>query len=313
MKVLVVARCKENGYAPFITEQVEAVKQLGVECQFFPLKYKGLWGYLRLLPELNKAIRAFSPDIIHSHYGLSGVFANMQRRIPVVTTYHGSDINDKMVLKLSKISIRFSRFNIFVSQDNINTAMPKRNYALIPCGINLSDYEPVIEKKDARGIMGLAPDIKIVLFSGAFDNTIKNAPLAKEAVALVPDARLMELKGYTRNQVTTLMHAADCFLMTSFSEGSPQVIKEALACGCPIVSVDVGDVRNLINGINGCYIADWTPTDLAAKINMAFLSGRCTSGKDRLLQRGLANNQVAQKIHNIYTRLIYSEMDENSR
>ena len=87
--------------------------------------------------------------------------------------------------------------------------------------------------------MGLDNKKKYVLFAGAFDNTVKNAPLAQEVVSLLPGVELIELKGYSRHQVALLMQAVDCFLMTSHSEGSPQVIKEALACSCPIVSVDV--------------------------------------------------------------------------
>ena len=257
MRVLIVARCKKGHYAPFITEQVEAIRKEGVDSKFFGITGKGIVGYIRQFPGLLKAIRAFQPDLIHAHYGLCGLLVNYQRAVPVVTTYHGSDINDPKILRLSKRSIRRSRFNIFVSQKNIDIAKPQGDYALIPCGINLDDY-PLIEKTEARRIMGLDSTKKYVLFSGAFDNQVKNAPLAKNAVALVPDVTLLELKGYSRPQVAALMQAVDAFLMTSFTEGSPQVIKEAMACGCPIVSVDVGDVKEQISELKGCYL---TPSD----------------------------------------------------
>ena len=156
MRVLVVARCKNGKYAPFITEQVEAIAKQGVECQYFGVDGQGILGYLRQIPKLKKAIRDYHPDIIHSHYGLCGLLANYQRKVPVVTTYHGSDINDPKVLRLSKKAIRRSRFNIFVSRKNVEIANPKGNYALIPCGINLEDY-PILEKEDARRLMNLSP------------------------------------------------------------------------------------------------------------------------------------------------------------
>ena len=111
MRVLIVARCKQGRYAPFITEQVDAIEKKGVECRYFGVDGKGIVGYLRQIPKLLKAIREFRPDIIHAHYGLCGLLANCQRRIPVVTTYHGSDINDPRVLRLSKRSIRRSTFS----------------------------------------------------------------------------------------------------------------------------------------------------------------------------------------------------------
>ena len=105
MKVLVVARCKDGRYAPFITEQVKALEGLGVECRFFPVNKSGIGGYLMHLRGLKRAISAFSPDLVHAHYGLSGLLANLQRQVPVVTTYHGSDINDRKVRFLSRRSI----------------------------------------------------------------------------------------------------------------------------------------------------------------------------------------------------------------
>lgn len=303
MRVLIVARCKQGRYAPFITEQVDAIEKKGVECRYLGVDGKGIVGYLRQIPKLRKAIRAFRPDIIHAHYGLCGLLANCQRRIPVVTTYHGSDINDPRVLRLSKRSIRRSRFNIFVSQKNVDIARPRKDYALIPCGISLEDY-PVIDKADARRQMGLEPSVKYVLFAGAFDNPVKNAPLAKEALRQVPEAVLLELKGFSRPQVATLMQAADAFLMTSFTEGSPQVVKEALACGCPIVSVDVGDVRERVEGIDGCFISPRDPGALAESVREALAHDGRTPGRAVIEKNGLSNEVIATRIVSIYENMV---------
>lgn len=303
MRILIVARCKNGRYAPFITEQVDAIEKQGVECQYFGVDGNGIAGYLRQLPKLRKTIRKFHPDIIHAHYGLCGLLANYQRRIPVVTTYHGSDINDPRVLRLSKKCIRRSRFNLFVSQKNVDIARPKNDFALIPCGIDLEDY-PIMDKADARRQMGLNPTGKYVLFAGAFDNPVKNAPLAKAAMAFVPEAELLELKGFSRPQVSTLMQAVDAFLMTSFTEGSPQVIKEAMACGCPIVSVDVGDVRERTKGIEGCYIAERDPEDLARSIQDALNYVGRTDGRQAIEKNGLSNDVIATRIISIYENLL---------
>ena len=305
MKVLIVARCKNGHYAPFITEQVEAIEKQGVDCMFFGVDGNGIWGYLRQIPKLRKAIHEFQPDIIHAHYGLCGLLANYQRRVPVVTTYHGSDINDPKVLQLSKRAIRRSRFNIFVSQKNINIAKPEKDYALIPCGINLEDY-PTIDKAEARRRMGLDADKKYVLFAGAFDNPVKNAPLAKAAMDLVTEAELLELKGYTRSQVATLMQAVDAFLMTSHTEGSPQVIKEAMACGCPIVSVDVGDVKERLHGSEGCYVSDFTPLSVSHCITQALAFGKRTNARRTILNDGLENSTIAQTVLTIYREILNS-------
>ena len=252
MRILVVASFNKGHFAPFIVEQVEALKKQGCTIEFFGLQGKGLQGYLRNLPLLKKKIKAFCPDVIHAHYGLSGLFANLQRRVPVVTTYHGSDINDKKVLPFSKMAMRLSAWNVFVSRKTLEIAKPKKKYILLPCGIDLSDLQ-LTKRAESRRKMGLQDDRKYILFAGAFDIPVKNAPLAKDTVTCLQEnpTELLELKGYTREEVTMLMCAADAFLMTSLTEGSPQVIKEAMACGCPIVSVDVGDVKERVDGVDG--------------------------------------------------------------
>lgn len=300
MRVLIVARCKNGKYAPFISEQVEALKKQSIECMYFSVN-KG--GYFKQLPEFKKAIRKFKPDIIHAHYGLCGLFSTFQSKIPVVTTYHGSDINAKTILPLSRLAIRRSTFNIFVSKKCIDIAKPKEDFALIPCGINIEDY-PTISKSEARTKMGLKENQKYILFAGAFDNPIKNAQLAIDVVSNIDNSELIELKGYSRQEVVTLMFAVDALLMTSLSEGSPQVIKEALACGCPIVSVDVGDVKEMISGIEGCYISDHTKERIYQNlINAIAYKGR-TQGASTILEKKLDNQIIAKNIISIYSSII---------
>lgn len=306
MKVLIVASNNKNCFAPFIVEQAEALKAKGCEFEFFGLKGNGLKGYLKNLSPLKQRIKAFQPDVIHAHYGLSGLLANLQRSVPVVTTYHGSDINDRKALPFSIIAMQLSAWNIFVSRKTMEKAKPKKEYSLQPCGIDLSDLQ-LTQRNEARRRMGLDDSKRYVLFSGAFDNYVKNAPLAMKAVALLQDesVELLELKGYTRDEVIVLMCAADVFLMTSISEGSPQVIKEALACGCPIVSVDVGDVKERIEGISGCFVSPSNdPEEIASLMKKALLFEGKTKGRDSIIADGLDNKQVADKVIDIYHSIV---------
>ena len=303
MKILIVASYNKNRFAPFIVEQAEALKQVGCEVEYFGVVGKGIKGYLNAFAALRKKIKAYKPDVIHAHYGLSGLLANLQRTVLVVTTYHGSDINLPIVLRLSRIAMRLSAWNIFVSQRNVDIAQPKKNYILLPCGVNLSNFveEDICKIKEK---FNWVPNKKYILFAGAFDNKVKNAKLAQDSVALIENAELIELKGYTREQVTALFYAVDAFLMTSFTEGSPQVVKEAMACGCPIVSVDVGDVAERIEGLKGCYIAERTPQDIASKLQQALSLNSRTKGRERIIELGLTNDLVAKKLVEIYEEVL---------
>ena len=309
IKVLVVCSFKEGcegNVAPFVREQVEALRRNGVECELFLVAGKGVSGYLGHLKALNTRIKAYRPDVVHAHYGLCGLLVNLQRRVPVVTTYHGSDINNPRIRAFSKLAMRLSRWNVFVSQKSIDIVHPHKHSSLLPCGVDLSDLQ-LTEKNEARLKMHLDETRRYVLFAGAFDNPVKNAPLAKETVALLHEkhAELLELKSYSREDVTLLMCAADALLVTSITEGSPQVVKEAMTCGCPIVSVDVGDVRERIDNVRGCYVADsCDPQELSRLLKEAIKFEGKTEGRKKIVEDGLNNNQVANQLIDIYKSIL---------
>lgn len=306
MRVLLVCSFKENlteNAAPFIVEQKNALKRSGVECDTFLVKGKGFRGYLRQLRPLKACIADFRPDVIHAHYGLCGLLANLQRRVPVVTTYHGSDINEKRARRFSKIAMRLSAWNVFVSQKTMNIARPGKNITLLPCGVDLTELQ-LTSKQEARRQMHLEQEKQYVLFAGAFDNRVKNAPLAFKAAEL-SGAELLELKGYTRDEVTLLMCAADALLMTSLNEGSPQVIKEAMACGCPIVSVDVGDVKERVDGVEGCFVArNREPQELSNLLGMAFAFQDRTQGRKKIIADGFDNHNIVNILIKIYNSIL---------
>lgn len=304
MKVLVVSRYKEQ-YAshmlPFVAEQTASLRAVGCEVEAFLLRgnYPKQWKSLRA------KIREFKPDVIHAHYGLTCLVVNLAtRRVPVVSTYHGSDINVKSVRRFSKMAMCLSAWNIFVSQRNVDLAKPRKRWSLIPCGVALSD-DQLQARKEARKALGWSATDKKVLFAGAFDNPVKDSELAMSAIATLDDVDLIELRGYSREQVNTLMCAANCLLMTSKTEGSPQVIKEALACGCPIVSVDVGDVAERTEGVDGCYVvASREPNGIAAALEKAIAFEGKTDGREKIIENGLSSEMVAQKIIDIYKSII---------
>lgn len=321
MKILVLASDKGGKFAPFIEEQITALQQISVEIIRYGVTGKGIVGYLRELPALRRFIRAERPDLIHAHYGLCGLLANLQRRVPVVTTYHGSDINKPSILRFSKIAIRLSAYNIFVSKRNIAIAIRRKGeeakrlsgkYELLPCGINLPEPWSELQNKLVgqltlnQWVQGvLNKEVKNILFAGAFDNKVKDPELAKAAMNELEikgvKANLIELKGYNRDQVNALMYNCDALLMTSKTEGSPQVIKEAMACGCPIVSLDVGDVAERTSGVEGCYIVQTRePKDIAQALLLAIAYEGKTNGREKVIEMGLSNEQVAKRLVEIY-------------
>jgi len=303
MKILVVGSLNSHAgkFAPFIVEQAEALTAAGCEIEYFGINGKGIAGYLKQLPKLRKVIRKKQIDIVHAHFGLSCLLCCLQRIVPVVSTYHGSDINNPKIRKFSKVAMTLSAWNVFVSQRTLDIVAPKKKYSLIPCGVNLPKEQAFLP--DMSHV--LKPGKKHVLFAGAFDNKVKDSALAKEVCALLPDVQLIELKGYNRDEVNALMYACDTFLMTSKTEGSPQVVKEAMVCGCPIVSTDVGDVVERTEGLEGCYVAKTRePDELAELLEKALAFGKRTDGLAFVVKAGLVNDLVAKKLIEIYKYIL---------
>lgn len=331
MKILIVASYTKKRFAPFIAEQADALENAGCQIDWFGVQGKGFIGYLRELPRLRKQINSFCPDVVHAHYGLSCLLANLAtRKVPVVSTYHGSDINVPKILRFSKIAIRLSAHNIFVSQRNVELAMGNGQWAmdnisqsritnrlkncstLLPCGVNIPKPWSELQNQKVEQLTlnqwvqrVLNTGIKHVLFAGAFNNDVKDPELAKTVIKELRSegvkVELIELKGYNRDQVNALMYNCNALLMTSKTEGSPQVVKEAMACGCPIVSVDVGDVAERIEGVEGCYVVpSREPADIVAALRKAIdFEGR-TNGRERIIKMELTNEQVAKRLVEIY-------------
>ncbi|MCK5079179.1 MAG: glycosyltransferase, partial [Bacteroidales bacterium] len=262
----------------------------------------GVKAYINSYRLLKKEIALFKPDVIHAHYGLSGFFANWQRAVPVVTTYHGGDINYDKARPFSRLAIKFSKHNIFVSHKLANKAGVRKKFSIKPCGINLRVFFPE-DKMLAREKLKLKPGQTYVLFSSSFTNRIKNSALAKEAVEKTgKDIQLIELKGYSREEVARLLNACDVALLTSFMEGSPQFIKEAMACNCPIVSTNVGSVEEIIDHTEGCYLTSFDPDDVSEKLKQAIAFGKRTNGHQKISH--LDNDIMAEKIISVYKSIL---------
>ena len=299
MKVLVVGVDLDT----FVLEQCNALKKAGITVFTHKVTGHGLTGYFKEIFRIRKAIKQINPDIIHAHYGLSGLSANFQRKVPVVTTYHGSDIHSGgWILKLSRIAMQLSSYNIFVSDKLYDQSKyKKKNACIISCGIDLDTIQPLDRKRAKEDI---EKKHTFVLFASSFTNQIKNPELAQKSMSLLPQAELVELKGYSREEVNLLMNAADCLLVTSHREGGPLVVKEAMACGTPVVSVDVGDVKEVIGNTAGCYIAERNPEDIANKVEQALAFQGKTDGRQRVIDLGFDNKDIAKRIIEVYQQCL---------
>lgn len=305
MKVLFVARAKPHvleGVGRFVSDQRMALQKEGLDVDLLPIPGKGILDYIRFIKKLNQYLKN-NPDIdlVHAHNGLTGFFTNLQRKKPTIVTYHGTDINNKITRFFSIISTKLATWNIFISDNLRKKTNTNSAYSIIPCGVDTALFKP-IDKQEARRYFGFSEDEKLILFAGNFRNTVKNYPLAKHVVDQIGSSvRLIELKGLLRNEVSIMMNAVDMVLLTSFSEGSPQFIKEAMACNCPIVATNVGDIALRIDNVSNCYVTSFDETEIKNQVLkvLSTVENR-TNGRETIISQGLDNKEIAQKLIQIY-------------
>ncbi len=304
MKVLIVCSGNVENFNfilhhAFVYEQIESVKNYhNIEYDTFFIRGKGILGYLKNLKNMKKKIDKYAPDFVHAHFGLSGLLACLQRKVPAIVTYHGSDANRSGLKQLSRIAAKLSSFNIFVSEKIQRKINGKEKYSIVPCGIDFDIFQPM-EMRVAREKLNMDQNKKYILFASSFNNSVKNAPLAFSAIENLPaKPELIELKNKSRVEVNLLLNACDILLLTSISEGSPQVIKEAMACNRPIVATDVGDIRDITSGTDGCFITSFDPKETAEKISKALKFDNRTDGRKKVMH--FDNKLIAKKIYEIY-------------
>ena len=183
----------------FVKEQGEALASLGLHVFYYAIKGRGVRGYFSSLPGLKRAISDNRINLVHAHYGLCGALCVLQRKVPVVITFHNGETLTRKGRVISSLAARFSAYNIFVAQ-HIHDGLYRipGEYSILPCGIDLGRLEPMT-KTEAITAIGLPTDIPNILFGGSFSNSRKNFPLAKEAISrLHYKVNLIEMKGFSK-------------------------------------------------------------------------------------------------------------------
>lgn len=289
-------------YGVFVEEQVHDLEALGVETTvLFVNGAESRANYLRAVPQLRSALRSRRFDLVHAHYGLTGAVAVSQRRLPVVTTFHGSDCNGDRPWQ-TVISWFVARMStpIFVS-DELAAGVGRAGAEVIPAAVDLEVFQPT-DRVDARRALGWPEAGFVALLPGSRSVRRKRADLFDETLEharrSVPELRGASLEGLSREQVALTMNAADVTVMTSNFEGSPVAVKESLACLTPVVSVPVGDIEALLPGLPGCAVVPREPTLIAEALVRALGAGRPPELRARAAPFG--RPEMARRVVDVY-------------
>jgi teichuronic acid biosynthesis glycosyltransferase TuaC len=281
MRVLVFTNMYPTSEEPwrgcFVKDLADNLRRLGLDLSVFHFDGRNdRRNYVRAAVALRARVKREAFDLIHAHYGLSGAAAMVQRREPVVTTFHGPETAWPGWQRRVSWCVARATTPVFVSREGA-ADLGCLGAPVIPNGVDLELFRPK-ERREARRQLAWSLERRYILFPGVPANPIKRYDLFTAAVragqAHVPDLTPVTLEGLSRSEVATVMNAVDVTLLTSDKEGAPVSIKESLACTTPIVSVPVGDVGELIEGLTGCVIAPREPEALVRGILAALDAGR---------------------------------------
>jgi glycosyltransferase involved in cell wall biosynthesis len=329
MRILAVTNLYPTPESPgngvFIGQQVESLRARGIEVEvmFVDRRREGPWAYYRMGPPLRRKVAEFVPDLVHVMYGgvMAAEVTKQSCLPPTIVTFHGSDLLGENLSGTARKII--SHYGVYCSRkaarraqgvivvaphllSTLDRRLNPRKIQVIPCGIDLGRFS-ALDRRQCQQQLGWPASHFHVLFVSSSGDPVKRPELARSAVAHLQRKRgsvqFHVLSGVPNNEVPVWLNASDVFLLTSKHEGSPTIVKEALACGLPIVSVPVGDIPERIAEVSGCYLAEPDTRDLGEKLDLIYQRRERLHCRDKLQK--LSCEAIAATIEEFYLEVLH--------
>lgn len=303
------------GRGVFIMRQIDALRAAGVEIDVLKLSSQSNpLNHLRALRELRRMMREKDYDLIHGHFSHSLFGARLQFRVPIVATFRGSGTYGIIgpdggytfkgrILQLMSQLVALAVDQVIVVSEDMGQRLWRRSYTVIPSGLDLDRFSPM-PREEARRRLRWPPDRPIVIFAALrISAPRKRYALAESAIRLASeelgsDIELRAATDITPQEMPLYMNAADALLLTSIYEGSPNVVKEALACNLPVVSTRVGDVPERLAEVSPSAVCDDTSSALAAALVPILRHPARSNGRESV--ESLAEPLLAQRVLQVY-------------
>ena len=322
MKALVVTNMYPSERRPhwgaFVRSQVESLAALGVEPHLYEIEgWRSQAAYARALWEVPRVVREVGADIVHAHYGLSGVAAWRVSGVPLVVSFCGDDLlgrpdgegritsASRRMVALSKMAAKRAEATIVKTEEMRRVLHEVADVEVIPNGVDLEAFAPV-PRAEARARLGWPDAEAVLLFAGEPREPRKNWRLAEATrdrlAARGLPARLVAVHGRPQPELALAMNAADVLLLPSFHEGSPNVVKEAMAVNLPVVTAPVGDVAERLAGVSPGAVVARTPEAFADAAAAVLRDGVRSNGREQV--RPLEISAVARRVLAVYERAL---------
>ena len=292
-------------FGSFVQREVESLRDQGVDVDVLFMNGRARkLNYARAYPRLWSRLRDDGYDLIHAHYVLSGLVSRAQRRLPIVLTHWGIEVFRSWQAPVCQLTARWFD-GLIVQSSAMKEKLGVEAAHVIPAGIDLHRFRP-IPQNEARLKVGLPAGKRLVVWAGEHFRPEKRFDIAEQAMAQLQERRsdveLVLLSGRPHDEVPAYLSACDVLLLTSDAEGSPNVVKEAMASNLPIVSTRVGDVPSIVDGTEGCFLCTQDPSEVADRLADALAFGGRTDGREAVRSLGLA--ETSKRIIQVYEEVL---------
>jgi len=310
-------------YSSFVKSQFESIKSQFEYSELIVLTGgNNLISFLKNIIKLRKTIP--NNSIVHAQYGTvtALVAALSKKKSPLIISFCGDDVietsRNELKWKLrsylgrqmSFIAAGFAK-ELIAKSFNIYNNLPKKlqkKCTIIPNGVDPTFFY-VVPKNEALEYLNWNNKNHYILFNPSSGNNchVKNLQLAEKIVNelknKISNVELILIENRTSVEINMMMNAADCLLLTSFHEGSPNIVKEALATNLPIVSVNCGDVSERLSGVSNSYVSNsYCETKMSDLILNILNNSKRSNGREKLQSDELFIESVANKIMKIYKK-----------
>jgi glycosyltransferase involved in cell wall biosynthesis len=334
MKVLVVTNMWPSPERPhwgaFVKSQADSLAAAGCENALLEIRgWRSPAEYWRALWEIPRVARECGAELVHAHYGTSGAAA-MRVRLPLVVSFCGDDLlgrpvpsrgagagspgsgsphltlKSRMLVPVSRLAARRAEGVIVKTEEMRRVIRDVPDVHVIPNGVDLARFVPE-PREAARAALGWPAEGHVLLFAADRGEERKNWPLAEATRAALAarglDVRLEAVHGRPQSDMVRAMNAADVLLLPSYHEGSPNVVKEAMALGLPVVAAPVGDCADLLRHVTPSAVVPRSVEAFTDAAAAALAAGRRSNGRE-VIERTLTVEAVAHRVLAVYRQAI---------
>ena len=329
MKVLQITTnypCKENPiFGIFMKEQVESVEKYGVDNTIIfsnglksnpRIKFSATFIHLRTALKLYWHLRKYKYDVIHCHNVLSGLILKIAGGLKGNNTILSLQIDPETPNSPDQrfTTGLYPKFTKLIVKKQLKN--PKEKFIYLPNGVNMDLFRP-LDKNECKRKLGLQLNKRYILFvdSNTFKARTQKRKDRFDKVMII----LRDNYGYTdleelimtetaRCDVPFWMNACDLYLLSSDEEGSPNAVKECMACNIPVVATPVGNIPDLFADVNECKMSDnFDAQQLAFMVDKVLRNTKPINTRDKIIEKQLDMDSIAKRLFKLYLELTKSK------